>query len=365
MDSPDLHDGTLSPGMGERPLRIALVAPPYYEVPPRSYGGIEYVCFVLAEGLAARGHDVTVFGAGPRRTSARFVQTFAEAQPEGTNSEIEIEIQHAARVMAGVASLGVDIVHDHSRLGPLTAGARRAPTLVTVHSPVSGPESRCDTLLALGRSVGLVAVSDAQRRQAPALHWLATVHNGIPVGEFLMETAKGDDVVYLGALSPNKGVHLAIDAAKRAGRRLVIAGTWTNPAEESYFRTEIHPHLDDTIVWAGEVTFAQKQALLATAACLIVPSIWEEPFGLVIVEALACGTPVVGLRTGAIPELVSEGRTGVICDGADQLPGGIAEAVRLSPRACREHALRYFDASRMVDGYETLYRTVIERAVSG
>jgi glycosyltransferase involved in cell wall biosynthesis len=351
--------------MGEassRRLRIAIVAPPFYEVPPPAYGGTERVCYLLAQGLVDRGHDVTLIAAGGHHTRARFVATFPEAQKEGADNATEVEVLHAARAAIALADLQPDVVHDHTMAGPLTAASRAAPTVSTVHAAVVGPDSHAEALLVLGRWVSLVAISEAHRRGAPHLNWVATVHNGIPVEEYPFRADKEDYVLYLGRLSPHKGVHLAIDAARAAGRRLVIAGSWTIPFEEVYFRQEIRPRLGPGVEWVGEVGTAERNRLLAGAACLLYPLRWQEPFGLAIVEAMACGTPVVGLRAGSLPELVVEGETGLLRDTPSELPEAIHLATGLDPRRCRAHAARRFDATRMVEGYEAVYRRLLAGA---
>jgi glycosyltransferase involved in cell wall biosynthesis len=340
-------------------LRVAVVAPPFYEVPPLGYGGTELVCFLLVEGLVDRGHDVVLVAAGPNRTRARFVATFDEPQPEDATSAGEVEIVHAARTAAALEGLNVDVVHDHSRAGPLTARSRPAPTIATAHGAVSGPDSQAELYAALGRFASLVAISDAQRRGAPELPWIATVHNGIPVSEYPFRAEKEDYVLVLGRISAHKGIHLAIDAAATAGCPVVLAGNWTVPAERAYFDEHVRPRLGSGVEWRGEVGGAEKRELLAHASCLLFAAEWDEPFGLVLVEAMACGTPVVALRAGAVPELVFDGETGILCDGPAELAAGIEAARGLDPARCREHTRARFGVERMVAGYEAVYRHVL------
>ncbi len=221
-------------GHSMRRLRIAIVAPPYYSVPPTSYGGIELMCHALTEGLVDRGHDVTLVAAGEARTRARFIQTFPEPQQEATANDAETEIIHAALAASALVGVNVDVVHDHTRAGPLTAASRQVPTIVTVHSALSGPDSHAEWLEAVAKWVCPVAISEAQRLEAPNLNWTATIHHGIPVDDYPFRAAKEDYVVYLGRLSPHKGAHVAIDAARAAGRRIVIAGGATAPSEAEY-----------------------------------------------------------------------------------------------------------------------------------
>jgi glycosyltransferase involved in cell wall biosynthesis len=340
-------------------LRIGVVAPPFYEVPPSGYGGTELVCAALVEALIDRGHEVTLVAAGRHRTRGDFLATFSEPQPEGTGTEVLIEVEHVARAATMLSKLNLDIVHDHTLLGPLTATARACPTVSTVHRPLSGPEAYSTSWEALAHWVYLVAVSDAQRQSAPHLPWLGTVHHGIPVHEYHFSQDKDPYVLYLGRLNINKGVHLAIDAARQADREIVIAGSWTTPSEQVYFDSLVRPKLGSGVTWLGEVGGADKKDLLAAAHCLIFPSTWREPFGLVLVEALASGTPVVALRRGAAAEIVENGRTGFVCADVSGLSAALNAAGSLDPKVCRATALERFSASTMARDYDLLYQRTL------
>jgi glycosyltransferase involved in cell wall biosynthesis len=336
-------------------IRIAMVAPPWFEIPPPAYGGIEEVVAHLVRGLVQRGHDVTLVGAGPGGTPARFVRTYREP-PSDRLGEPVPEVVQAAVAARIIADLDVDVVHDHTLAGPLTAAGRRVPTVVTMHGPVDvelGVYYR-----ELGDSISLVAISEAQRRAAPDLNWVATVPNGIDVDSFPYREDKQDWMLFLGRFSPDKGAHLAIDAARAAGRQIRLAGKVNEPAEEEYFEREIRPRLGDDATFLGETDAEGKRELYANAACLLFPVQWEEPFGLVMVEAMACGTPVVALAGGSVPEVVAHGRTGVVCDSPEELPAGIAKAATIAPADCRAHVRRHFDIGPMVDGYERVYRAL-------
>jgi glycosyltransferase involved in cell wall biosynthesis len=343
-------------------LRIAIIAPPYYELPPIGYGGVERVCWSLAEGLVDRGHDVTLIGAGSSGTRARFVPTFPEAQTEGTPAEVTIEVAHAARANAALERIDLDLVHDHTCAGPLTALSRSTPTLVTVHAALAGPEERLDLYMALAHYAQPVALSEAQRRAAPELPWAGVVPNGIDIDSQPYRAGKDDFVLFLGRMSPHKGVHLAIRAAREADRRLVIAGSWTIPAERAYFDKYVRPQLGRGVEWLGPVSGETRTTMLSTAQCLLFPITWEEPFGLVLVEAMACGTPVVALRAGSVPELIADGETGIICDDPGQLATAIEAASHLDPARCRAHVREHFTAATMAERYETLYRNRVSRA---
>lgn len=335
-------------------LRIAVVAPPWFEIPPVGYGGIEAVCQLLVEGLVERGHDVTLIAAGAHKTSARFRRTFS-TPPHERLGQSGPEVVHAALTARHLAELDVDVVHDHSFAGPLAARGRAIPTVVTAHGPVTGEMG--DYYKGLNDVTHLVAISHAQRRIGPHLKWAGTVHNGIPVAEYPFQSEKEEYAVFLGRMSPEKAPHLAIDACREAGVELVIAAKCTEPEELAYFEAEIRPRLDVDVHYAGEVKGMAKKKLLASARCLVFPIQWDEPFGIVMVEALACGTPVVALNRGSVPEVVTDGISGFICDSAEELPESIKRSNVLSPHECHQ-AAEAFDAERMVAGYEEVYRRV-------
>jgi glycosyltransferase involved in cell wall biosynthesis len=346
---------------GVEPLRIGVVAPPFYSVPPPGYGGIERVCHALTNGLADRGHDVTLIGVGARGVTCRFFATRSHPHPEGTEQDVDVEVVHAARAAGLLAALDLDIVHDHSRAGPLTAGGRQAATVMTVHGPVTPGTDQRDFYEALSAHVSLVAISPAQRRDAPDLPWRATVPNGICVEDFVFRAAKDDFVLYLGRMNAQKGVHIAIDAARQANRPMIIAGDWTVPSEREYAEREVRPRLSADATWVGEVKGTERTDLLSRARCLLLPTLGPEPFGLVVVEAMASGTPVVGLRRGSLPDLVVDGETGVLCDQVEDLPAAIEAAGVLSSARCRAHVQQHFSAERMVRGYEQVYASLVRR----
>jgi glycosyltransferase involved in cell wall biosynthesis len=342
----------------DRPLRIALVAPPWFHVPPSGYGGIESLVADLADGLVARGHEVTLVAAGRRGTSAqRFVPTYAEPPSHRLGDPMPEAIQ-AARAAAVLADLDVDLVHDHTLAGPLLARHRRVPTVLTAHGPVAGEPG--DYLAALGATVEVVAISQAQQRARPEINWISTVHNAIDVASFPVGRGDGRYVLFIGRFNPDKGVHLAIDAARAAGRRIVVAGKLNEAAERAYFDAEIRPRLGPGVDYVGEADAVTKRELYAGAEALLFPACWEEPFGLVMIEAMACGTPVVALRRGSVPEVVDHGRSGIVVDTPAQLAGAIDEAAALDRARCRAHAELHFDIPVMVAGYEAAYRTVVE-----
>ena len=338
----------------DEPLRIALVAPPWFPIPPSGYGGIEAMVHQLAEGLLDRGHDVTLVAAGEASTRARFARTL-EVPPTGRLGEVLPELVHAAHLANLLEELHVDVIHDHSAAGPLGAARRAAPTVLTAHGPVDGE------LGAYYRQLGLplVAISDFQRvKAAPDLPWVGTVHNAVPVETFPYREDKEDFCLFLGRMSPEKAPDVAILAARTAGLPIVVAAKCNEPAERRYFEQRVRPLLGADDVWFGEADGQEKRELLSRARCLVFPVQWDEPFGLVMIEAMACGTPVVALRAGSVPEVVEHGVTGWICEEPAQLARAIVEADRIGPAACRRLVEQRFDVARMVAGYEQVYRQV-------
>jgi glycosyltransferase involved in cell wall biosynthesis len=341
-------------------MHIAMVAPPYYDVPPAAYGGIECIVADLVDSLVARGHKVTLIGAGSHATRAqRFITTY-DSGPADRLGEVMPEIVHAAKVASILDTLDADVIHDHTTAGPLTARGRLTPTLVTAHGPVLGDPG--EFTRALGDTVQLIAISDAQRSMAPELPWVATVHNAVRADTFPFRAQKDDYALFLGRFHPDKAPHLAIDAARAAGMPIVLAGKCSEPIERAYFTREIEPRTGKGVTIHGVADAATKRRLLSRAACMIFPIVWEEPFGLVVIEAMVCGTPVVALRRGAVPELIVHGQTGVILDDPEELPAGISQALELDPVVCRKHVEANFTVEVMAEGYEAVYRRALAMA---
>jgi glycosyltransferase involved in cell wall biosynthesis len=341
------------------PLRLVMPLPPWFDVPPPAYGGIESLVADLADALVARGHSVILVGAGVNGTRARFLRTYQVA-PSHRVGEVMPEILHAAVVNRYLEELEVDVVHDHSLAGPLTAGARPTPTVVTTHGPCNGEMAAFYRHLDAG--VSFVAISDSQRRLAPDLNWAGRVYNAVRVATYPFQAQKEDYVLFIGRFIAHKGAHLAIDAARAAGRRIVLAGKLREPCEQAYFDTEIRPRLGRDTEFVGEADARCKRALYAGAHCLVFPVQWEEPFGLVMIEAMACGTPVVAIGRGSVPEIVRDGVTGFVCDHTRRLAPAIDAAGELSARACRRHVARHFDVPAMAAGYEEVYSRLARRA---
>lgn len=347
--------------MEDRPLRIGMLAPPWFEVPPAGYGGIENVVAGLVDQLVTHGHHVTLLNAGRHLTKAqRHIPVFAETPQEPIGTAF-VETWYAARAEATLRDLELDIIHDHTLAGVLSAPGRRVPTIHTVHNPVDARFA--DYLRVLGTTVHLVALSRAQITTAPDLPWAGCVPNGIDLSRFKCRQAKSDYVLFLGRILPEKGTHLAIDAATEARVRIIIAGPCEDPREQTYFDAEVRPRLGRYAEWFGPADFTAKTKLMAFARAVLCPFQWEEPFGLVVAEAMACGTPVIATPRGAAPELIRNYVTGFLTP-----PEGMAQAIQqaatIEPLACRIHAETAFGLDRMATSYERVYRNCLAGPLS-
>lgn len=343
----------------DRPLKIAMVVPPWCEIPPSGYGGLEQVCAVLVDGLVARGHDVTLFGAGSRTgTAARFVSTGPTRF--GQMNEALPELAHVVRVNELLERERFDVVHDHTNVGPLSAPQRRVPTVVTVHGC---PRGGLDTYLRrLDRRVGLVAISYAQRRLAGHLPWSAVVHHGIAPAVAPRTTPVDGPVLWLARFCPDKAPELAINACREAGLPLVLAGKCQEPIEHRHLEEVVQPMLgrDTRLIVNGDRKLTSE--LVSTASCLIMPIQWEEPFGMVMIEAMAQGVPVVAFNRGAVAEVVRHGVTGFVCERPEELPGALSRVGLLDPADCVAHIRDRFSPDLMARGYEQVFRWAARRS---
>ncbi|MDT5043128.1 MAG: hypothetical protein QOE51_4113 [Actinoplanes sp.] len=357
----DAKDGPSGIPFGR--LRIALVAPPYFNVPPTGYGGVEAVVADLADTLVDRGHTVHLIGAGTAGTKARFMSVRDQIIPERIGDPYA-ELVHAAATRRAVQHLaqidGLDVVHDHTTTGVLNAPSYAEfglPTVVTAHGTVNGDLQECYASLGLG--IDLVAISDRQMELAPDLNWIGRVYNGLRLDTYPYQSEKDGYALFLGRYHPQKAPHLAIDAAHAAGVPIVLAGKCTEAVEKQYFENEVKPRLRPGDRLLGVADGTLKRELLRAARCLLFPVQWEEPFGMVMIEAMACGTPVVALRGGAVAEVLEDGRTGLICDDPAELPAALHRVTELDPADCRARVAEHFGIDALAAGYEQAYRTAI------
>jgi glycosyltransferase involved in cell wall biosynthesis len=344
-------------------VRIAVLAPPWFPVPPTGYGGIEWVVWLLADGLVDAGHDATLFAAGQSRTKARLDYVFEEA-PSDEIGRTFPELRHALHCYARQDEF--DLINDHTgMLGAAVGGALRTPLAHTVHGPLDGmPGALYQQLAAVAPSVGLISISMNQRRPKPGLNWIANCPNALDFELYPFTPRTGEYLFFLGRMSPDKGAHRAVMTAIETGLPLKLAGKMREPVEKQYFDAYVRPHLNAQIEYVGEVSHGEKVELLQHARATLFPIEWEEPFGLVMIESMACGTPVIATRHGAVPEVVDDGVSGVIVDDWSKAGAALDAADAISPEACRAYAERWFAPARMVRDYLAAYGTMLEGGAS-
>jgi glycosyltransferase involved in cell wall biosynthesis len=351
----------LSPGT---PLRVALIAPPWLSVPPDGYGGIEQVVYLLATQLQARGHDVTVFGRQGSTGELDVVPLAPQSWSDhlGSRNQLARECLHLFRAYEIIRRRPYDVVHDHTGFNGTLLGAclgLSAPFVVTLHGDLTEPDG--EFLAAIDDRVSLVAITASQQAQVASVDWRGVVHNAVDATEFSIGREKGDYLVELARITPDKGQHLAIEVARRTGRPLVLAGK-VDPNGTDYFRERIEPQLGDDVRWLEDVAGPEKARLLAEARALLFPIQWAEPFGLAMVEAMVSGTPVVAFPNGAAPEIVEEGVTGFLARDVDAMVEAVERAEQIDAERCAERARERFSPARMAAGYEEIYRVALRRS---
>ncbi len=335
-----------------------MLAPPWISVPPPGYGGVEAVVSVLSEALVRRGNDVTLFCAPGSTSTARVVTLLEESHPDEIERSL-FEVDHVARAFAAIdrarGALQFDVVHDHCGFTALGMADRLDTPLVhTLHGQFTNATAafyeRHES------KATLVAISRAQRAKAPqAMRGVAVIPNPIDVHGWPMQERKEDYVLWIGRMTAEKGPHRAIAAARVAGVPLVLAGV-IQPGQQSFFDREVAPHIDgDRVRFLGEVGGALKRSLFAGARALLMPISWEEPFGMVMIEALACGTPVIAFPAGAASELVLDGHTGFLVGDESAMAAAIGCLGRISARDCRAWVAEHCDVDVVAEAYESAY----------
>ena len=345
-------------------MRIAQVSPLYESVPPRLYGGTERVVSFLTEELVAMGHRLTLFASGDSRTAAELVACTPSAlrlQGRGRGDALAHHLRLIDQVYARANDF--DLIHFHiDFLHFPTSRARGARHLTTLHGRLDAPE-----LVPLYRTfcdVPLVSISDAQRRPLPFANWQATVHHGLPRDLYRFHGAAGSYLAFLGRISRDKRVDRAVEIARRLRMPLKIAAKLDD--EDPRYLDEVRALFDDPLVeFVGEIGEAEKDGFLGGAAALLFPIDWPEPFGLVMVEAMACGTPVVAFRRGSVPEVVRDGVSGFIVGDIDEAVDATERAMRLSRRRVRQDFERRFDVGRMARAYLDVYAGLIAQDLDG
>jgi glycosyltransferase involved in cell wall biosynthesis len=339
-------------------MKIALLAPPWIPIPPPGYGGIEQVLELLSAALVERGHEVTVFAAPGSRSPARIEAPLDSPHPD----EIQLSIYEADHVSCAFEAIDradppYDIVHDHCGFTAFAFADRLDTPLVhTLHGPFTDETA---AFYARHRDKApVIALSEYQASRAPqGLQAVAVIGNPIVVADFPFRAEKDDFLLWIGRLNDDKGPHRAIAAAGAAGRPLVVAGP-VQPGQEEFFATQVEPHLDgDRVRFIGEVG-EEKLDLYARAAALLMPIRWAEPFGLVMTEAMACGTPVIAFPEGSASELVVDGETGFLVEDEDAMAAAIGRLGEIDPARCRELTEERFDVAAIAEAHERVYALV-------
>lgn len=344
-------------------MRIGLLGPITWRTPPRRYGPWEQVVSHLAEGLVRRGHEVTLFATQDSLTRARLVSVCP--RPLGESPELDpkvYEYLHIAEALRHARDGAFDILHNHFNCYPLAfADLVPVPIVTTLHgSALLEPATR--TIYRRYAHLPYVSISDAEQEGLPELRYVATVYNGVDLSQFTFSDRPQGYLAFLGRMSPKKGAHLAIEVARRTGLPLKMAAI-IPPDERAFFEREIAPHLDGRrIEYVGEVGPQERDRFLGGALALLHLCTVPEPFGLALVEAQACGTPVIGMGLGAVPEVVRHGQTGFVAQTLEEAVEAVRRIERIDRAECRRWVEARFTVDRMVEGYEAVYRRVLEVA---
>lgn len=345
-------------------MRIAQVAPLWERVPPPGYGGTELVVGLLCDELVKRGHEVTLFASGDSISLAKVEWV----HPRALRLDTAIR-EHGIYEMLQLSSVyerasEFDIIHSHLGCAALPFGNLvKTPTVHTLHG-IFTPDNQ--KMFTHARRQPFVSISNSQREPRLKLNCVATVYNGIDPSNYKFYEKPQDPpyLAFLGRISPEKGTHLAIEIAKRSGWHLKIAGK-VDVVDRLYYEQEIKPHIDgEQIVYLGEANHVQKNALMGNAVATLFPITWREPFGLVMIESMAAGTPVIAMEMGSTREVIAHGKTGFLCNSVEECVEAIDLVPQLNRRACRQHVVNNFSVQRMADGYEAVYQQIVAERFS-
>lgn len=340
-------------------MKILVIAPCWDRSPPSIYGPAEQLAHDLVEALVARDHEVTLFATGDSETSGQLAYAYDHPSPDHV---VELEMGHAQAAAAYAAAHDFDIVHNHEANFGVKYLLERDTPVVTRVNWLGDPSFKQILTTTTDRQRNnhyFVAISNRQRDLMPYVNWTDTIYNGIDPAQYPFGPVKEPYLLFLGRINEEKGADTAIDVALRARMPLVIAGT-LRPGWMDYFETRVHPHVDGiNIIWLGPASRSSKLQLLSRASALLFPIRWEEPFGLVMLEALACGTPVIALNKGSVAEVIVEGQNGFIADDV----GGMVSAVRrldtISTTYCRRYVEESFTVELMATRYVELYQKIL------
>ena len=337
-------------------MKIAQLAALIERIPPRRYGGVERFVNYLTEELVRRGHDVTLFATADSKTKAKLISSAPHPLREMHAADTTaFTLLNVAKVYKNSARF--DIIHNQLDYYALpTADLSTTPTITTLHGPIN-PENK--QIYEEYKNQNFVSISNAQRIGADHLNWVSTIYHGIPVENFRFGAKPKDYLLYVGRISLEKGTHIAMNVAVTLNKKLIIAAK-LDKADIDYFNQYVAPRLyNKNISWIGEVTDNERNKLMSSALCLLHPVTWPEPFGLTLIEAMACGCPVIAFREGSIPEIVINKKTGFVVEKEKEMIHAVEKISSISRPACRKHIEKNFNLKKMVDAYEKLYYKIV------
>lgn len=342
-------------------MRIAQIAPLWERVPPTTYGGTELVVSLLTEELVRRGHEVTLFASGDSITQAKLESVHSKAlRLDSSVKEAAVyEMLQLSHVFEHAGEF--DVIHSHMGCSALPyTNLVKTPVVHTLHG-VFTPDN--EKMFTKARQQPYISISDSQREPRLGLNYVSTVYNGIDTSSYKFYPKPSDPpyLAFLGRLSPEKGTHLAIEIAKRTGWTLKIAGK-IDAVDRKYYEEEIKPFIDgEQIQFLGEANHVQKNTLMGHAVATLFPITWREPFGLVMVESMVSGTPVIAMNLGSTPEVIAHGKTGFLCHSLEECVAALSKIDSIDRAFCRQHVEQNFSVRRMADGYEAVYQQVLAK----
>jgi glycosyltransferase involved in cell wall biosynthesis len=349
-------------------MKIAMVVPPWIKIPPKGYGGIEVLVSLLTDGLVEKGHEVGLFSVGTTETKGNLFSVFDDEMihylNKPTSSFLNVAAAHTLTSYMEIEKGGYDIIHDHTwKEGLLCAQFIDIPVVHTLHSPIDGENKDFYKIFTKYKSdqIHFVSISDFQQRCLPGLNYSRTIYNGLLIDKYPFVEKKDDFFFFIGRFNPEKAPHLACEIAKRLDLNLILAGKVNEQDEKDYFNEYIEPYLSSKIKFIGEVDHwsKEKMDLFSKGRGYLYPIQWDEPFGITMAEAMACGTPVLTLKRGSTPEVVEDGVTGFVEEDLDGIVESMKQIDQIDPKKCRERVQRLFTAEVMTDNYEEVFKSII------
>jgi len=348
-------------------MKIAMIVPPWFKIPPEGYGGIEVLVKILCDGLTEKGHSVTLYSIGSSKTKADLVKIYDDEMKsyldKPCSNFLNVLSTHTLESYLKISQGNFDVIHDHTwKEGLLCAGFIDIPVVHTLHSPIDEENKRFYSIFLNSNidHIHFVTISNFQQEQLPGLNWAGTVYNSILFDKYPYSEEKDNFFIYIGRFNPEKAPHLACEVAKKLGLELILAGKVQEGDERKYFDSYIKPYLGKDIRFVGEVGHwsKEKMDLFSRGRGYLYPIQWEEPFGITMIEAMACGTPVLTFRRGSTPEVVKHGVTGFVVESMDEFIESVKHIDEIDPKKCRDWVKKMFTSQSMIDGYEEVFMKV-------